>query len=127
MANQISKIITKNVLTLILLLFIGVNIVAQDTIIKTKEINVLKCRPSIIDESKSPIVLVNGTIVTYEILEKIDPQKIKDVTVLKRDSSAIFRHNAAEGLIIITTKNISKKKLKKLMKLYTLKNIIERN
>lgn len=99
----------KNTLPLILLLFFGVNIVAQDSIMKTKEINVLKCRLSTIDESKSPLILVNGTIVTYEILEKIDPQKIKDITVLKRDSSSIFRHNSAEGVIIITTKNISKK------------------
>ena len=93
------------------------SVFGQDTIPKNKEINILKCRPSIIDESKSPIVLVNGNIGNYEMLEKIDTQNIKNITILKRDSSSIFRHNSAEGVIIITTKNISKKKLKKLYKL----------
>ncbi|NHN25067.1 hypothetical protein FIA58_005185 [Flavobacterium jejuense] len=118
MKNQLSNIIMKNVLTLILLVFIGVNIAAQDSIIKTKELNIFQCKSSIIDKRKDPIVLVNGTIVSSNILEKINVLKIKDLNVLKRDSSTIFKHNSAEGTIIITTKNISDKKLEKLYKLY---------
>ena len=112
--NKMKKI------NLIILLFLrSLTFFGQDSLYRKKDVLVInKSISSTIDESKTPFVIVDGTLVSYDLIEKFDPEKIKEVTVIKRDSSSIFVHNSRQGTILITTKNISKKELNKLYKLY---------
>lgn len=106
-----------NLITIVFLC--SLTLFGQDSLKRKSEVYILnKSIPSTFDESKKPFVILDGAIVSYDIIEKIDPKKIKEVTVIKRDTSSIFTHNSREGAIIVTTKNISKKELSKLYKLY---------
>lgn len=95
-------------------------IVSQDSL-KLKNNTYLFGKPvaSVINDENKPLILIDGRISNYEIFSKIDVKKIKEVTVLKRDSSAIFAHNSNDGVIILTTKNYKKYELEKLFKLYS--------
>ncbi|UMB60439.1 hypothetical protein MHL31_15325 [Lutibacter sp. A80] len=60
---------------------------------------------SIINEKEKPLVFVNGKETSYENIEKISPENIKSISVLK-DDSAIKKYGekAKKGVIEITTK-----------------------
>lgn len=66
-----------------------------------------------------PLIVLNNHIVTKAILNDIDTNSIASVTVLK-DQAAISLYGAKgkNGAIVLTTKNISKRELKKLYKTY---------
>ncbi|UMB55329.1 hypothetical protein MKD41_07615 [Lutibacter sp. A64] len=70
--------------------------------IKTYTIN---NESSIINEKEKPKVFVNGKETSYENIEKISPDNIKSISVLK-DDSAIKKYGekAKNGVIEITTK-----------------------
>ncbi|WP_345167877.1 YfbK domain-containing protein [Algibacter aquimarinus] len=55
---------------------------------------------------KKPLVIVDGKITTYSKMESLNPKNIKDISVLKDASaSAIYGSRAANGVVIISTKN----------------------
>ncbi len=58
----------------------------------------------------SPLVVVDG--VANRAMERIDPNEIESVTVLKDASAAIYGSQAANGVILITTKRGSQGKPK---------------
>jgi len=52
--------------------------------------------------NKNPLIVVDG--IANRVLERIDPADIESITVLKDASAAIYGAQAANGVILITTK-----------------------
>lgn len=52
--------------------------------------------------NNDPLVVVDG--IPYRSLERIDPNSIESITILKDASAAIYGSEAANGVILITTK-----------------------
>ena len=72
---------------------------------------------------KSHFIIVNEKIVNKDILDVIDSKNIESVKILKnKEATAVYGQNAKNGAILITTKDISKRELKKLYKKYKLKS-----
>jgi TonB-dependent SusC/RagA subfamily outer membrane receptor len=71
----------------------------------------------IVSKKNDPLIVVNDSILKYEVIEYINPNDIESVTVWK-DAKAIslYGENGKNGVIVITTKNISKRKLRKIYK-----------
>lgn len=60
-----------------------------------------------ITPGQEPLYVVDGVIIDKTALNKIDPNNIKSINVLKDASAtAIYSSRAANGAIIITTKNL---------------------
>jgi TonB-dependent SusC/RagA subfamily outer membrane receptor len=57
----------------------------------------------------SPLIVVDG--VPNRSLERIDPSTIESITVLKDASGAIYGSQAANGVILVTTKRGSDEKM----------------
>ena len=75
---------------------------------------------AIIRNNQEAIFVVNGNIVHKDIMEVIEPKNIESLNVLKGNQIPQNFESAKKGVILITTKNISKKELKKLYQLYPL-------
>ncbi len=72
------------------------------------------------------LIVVNEKIVHKDILNAIDPKNIESVNVLKdKEAIAIYGQIGKNGAILITTKDISKRELKKLYKKYSPENSIK--
>jgi len=56
---------------------------------------------------KDPMVIIDGNTSTHDALSKLNPDKIKSITVLK-EQAAIETYNAPEGVIIVETKKRKK-------------------
>lgn len=83
-------------------------------IIKTKkktEISKVKIKAlgTSIDGDKSPMVIIDGKVSDKENLEKLSPEAIDNIKVVK-DELAMEKYNAPNGVIIITTKKEKKRK-----------------
>lgn len=59
-------------------------------------------------EDAAPLVVVDG--IPGRSLNEIDPADIEDITILKDASAAIYGASAANGVILVTTKNAGKEK-----------------
>ena len=69
-----------------------------------------------------PLIVLNNHLVTKAILNDIDPNSIASVTVLKNQAAiSLYGEKGKNGAIVLTTKNISKRELKKLYKTYKTK------
>lgn len=78
--------------------------------------------------NNDPLIVVNGNILHKDIMNMnaIDSKNINSITVLKdKAATAVYGQNAKNGAILITTKNISKRELKKLYKKYSPENLIK--
>ncbi len=53
----------------------------------------------------SPLYIVNGTAMTSAEVEKINPDAIKNIEVMKTDAEAIYGSRAKDGVILITLKD----------------------
>jgi hypothetical protein len=108
---------------IIILFFISLTLLGQDNLIKKNEnYKRHKLFPSIVNEDY-PLIVLNSKKVNYQIIEKLKEDKIKSINVLK-DSSSIIKYGelGKNGTLEITSKNISKKKLDKLYKEYSIDN-----
>ena len=66
-----------------------------------------------------PLIVLNNHLGTKAILNDIDPNSIASVTVLKNQAAiSLYGEKGKNGAIVLTTKNISKRELKKLYKTY---------
>lgn len=78
-------------------------------LIQTKEAANLNFENSKLDKDKKvggkngPMVILDGKVTTKEKLDKLSPNMIEKVEVLK-DKVALKKYNAPNGVIIITTK-----------------------
>lgn len=96
----------KYTLTIAILCFVN-HIFSQDKNVK------------IVSEKNDPLIVVNGHVLDKEILNTIDPNKIESVTVWKDEKAkSLYGEKGKNGVIVITTKNISKRKLRKIYKQY---------
>lgn len=72
---------------------------------------------SVKSENKA-LFVINGVVKSEEELRKLDPNKIESINVLKDYSAtAIYGSKAANGVIVVTTKDLSRRERKKLEKL----------
>jgi TonB-linked SusC/RagA family outer membrane protein len=55
--------------------------------------------------NNSPLIVVNGVPAALGGLDRIDPDNIKSISVLKGESAAIYGARAANGVILVTTKH----------------------
>ena len=79
-----------------------VEIISTDKIIETKAF-VLR---SLNDSLGSPMVIVDGKILTIDELNKFDPQDIHSISILKDNSAfEVYGEEGMNGVIIVTTKN----------------------
>jgi Ca-activated chloride channel family protein len=76
---------------------------------------------SSIEKNNEPLYIVDGVPTKQSVMKKIDPNDIKDITVLKDvAATSIYGNRGSNGVIVLTTKNgtfkkLSKKELKKLL------------
>lgn len=65
-----------------------------------------------------PVIVIDGMITDIEIFRKLDPKKIAAVTILTAEKAVpVFGSRAANGVIVVETKEISKKEKRKLKKI----------
>ncbi|WP_264549328.1 carboxypeptidase-like regulatory domain-containing protein [Flavobacterium sp. N2820] len=78
------------------------------------------------DRETEALIVINGDMVHRDIMYAIDPKNIESVKVFKKENiPSNFINAKSNGAIIITTKNISKRELKKLYEKYSLENSIK--
>ena len=71
----------------------------------------------IVSKKNDPLIVVNDSILKYEVMEHLNPNDIESVTVLKdKKAMELYGEKGKFGVIKITTKNISKRKLRKIYK-----------
>ncbi|CAM4086795.1 MULTISPECIES: TonB-dependent receptor plug domain-containing protein [Flavobacterium] len=107
----------KSKLILLFVVFSISVVFAQDSIPKQKgwRIN----RKPTVNVANEILYVVNSNYVSEDILKNINPNNIERVDVLKSQAAtAIYGEKAQNGALVITTKNISKKELEKMYKLY---------
>lgn len=65
-----------------------------------------------------PLVVIDGEVYNYEAMKFLDTKKIKSVNVLKdAAATSIYGNRGNNGVILIKTKNLTKKEKKELRKL----------
>ncbi|KGL61823.1 hypothetical protein [Polaribacter sp. Hel1_85] len=81
-------------------------------LIKTKDLDItsnskikIKAKNKVFDDKKAPLIIVDGKVTDRKMLDKISPDKIDKMEVLKGDK-AIKKYDAPNGVIIITTKKM---------------------
>lgn len=95
-------------------------IIVQSGHIKRKNIH-----SNLSPANNDPLIVINGNIVHKDILDAIDPKNIESMNVVKNDKIPPTFDNVKNGIILITTKNIKKRELKKLYEKYSLENSIK--
>ena len=76
---------------------------------------------------EQPLYVVNGVPQNGNILSKIDPKSIESIQVLKDASAtALYGSRAANGVVVVTTKKLSRKERKAFKKLQKVQDSINR-
>ncbi len=76
-----------------------------------------------VDSSKKTLYILDGKVSSLESIKSINPKIIESVKVLKKEAAtSLYGDQAINGVVIIKTKNLSKKKLRKLNREYKLEN-----
>lgn len=76
-----------------------------------------------VDSSKKPLYILDGKVSSLEYIKSINPKIIESVNVLKKDAgTSLYGAQAANGVVVIKTKNLSRKELRKLNREYKLEN-----
>ena len=66
----------------------------------------------------NPLIVIDGNVSDMETFRKLDPKKIEHISVVKKvKTETLFSGKARNGLIVVQTKDISKKEKRKLKKL----------
>ncbi len=72
-------------------------------------------RPS--DEKNQPLFILDGKPIDYSTFQKLNPETIESITVLKDSAAAaLYSTRGNNGAIIIKTKKLSKRELRKMKK-----------
>ncbi|WP_374446493.1 VWA domain-containing protein [Epilithonimonas sp.] len=76
-----------------------------------------------VDSSKKPLYIVNGKVSSLESIKSINPKIIESVNILKKEAAtSLYGAQAINGVVVIKTKNLSRKELRKLNREYKLEN-----
>ncbi len=71
----------------------------------------------IVSKKNDPLIVVNDSILKYEVIAYLNPNDIASVMVWKDEKAIeLYGDKGKFGVIAITTKNISKRKLRKIYK-----------
>ncbi|MGE8556586.1 MAG: YfbK domain-containing protein [Chryseobacterium jejuense] len=71
-----------------------------------------------INPGDAPLYIINGKIEKDDYFRSLDPNKVESINVLKGISAtAIYGSSAANGAVIVTTKNLSRREKKRMEKL----------
>lgn len=71
----------------------------------------------IVSKKNDPLIVVNDSILKYEVMAYLNPNDIASITVWKDEKAIeLYGDKGKFGVIAITTKNISKRKLRKIYK-----------
>lgn len=63
-------------------------------------------------QKENPLIICDGKEITKEAMEKIDPNAIEAITVLKGESAkALYGEKGKDGVIVITMKNVKEEDL----------------
>ncbi|WP_370637872.1 TonB-dependent receptor plug domain-containing protein [Flavobacterium wongokense] len=66
---------------------------------------------------KEPLYILDGKPISYTDMKNLNPETIESFTILKdAGATAIYGSNGINGVIIIKTKKLSKKELRKMKK-----------
>ncbi|WP_313003728.1 TonB-dependent receptor plug domain-containing protein [Chryseobacterium gleum] len=87
--------------------------------IKKHDAILIRGSRSIDGRSTAPLYIVDGIVLgrESEFLNTLDPEKIKELKVLKgNEATALYGSKANNGVIVITTKGLSEEEIKKLKK-----------
>jgi len=87
--------------------------------IKKRNEILIRGAKSIDGRSTNPLYIVDGVVIgrESEILNTLDPKKIKELKVLKGlEATALYGSKANNGVVVITTKELSKAEIEKLKK-----------
>lgn len=68
------------------------------------------------NQNNLPLFILDGKPIDEKEFQNIKPETIESVTVLKDSASRSFCHRSTNGVIIITTKKLSKRELRKMKK-----------
>ncbi|AZI55063.1 VWA domain-containing protein [Epilithonimonas vandammei] len=75
------------------------------------------------DSLKKPLYILDGKVSSLEYIKSINPKIIESVNVLKKDAAtSLYGAQAANGVVVIKTKNLPRKELRKLNREYKLEN-----
>ncbi|WP_294265177.1 TonB-dependent receptor plug domain-containing protein [uncultured Chryseobacterium sp.] len=68
--------------------------------------------------NNNPLFIIDGVAATQEVFIRLDPKKIESMQVFKGEkATALFGSKAANGVILVETKDISKKEKRRLKRL----------
>lgn len=82
---------------------------------------------STLSGNNQPLIVIDGVVADQRALTKLNPQQIKSVDVLKEAAlTALYGSRASNGVIIITTKKLSRKERKAFKKLQKVQDSINR-
>lgn len=71
----------------------------------------------IVSKKNNPLIVVNDSILKYEVIAYLNPNDIASEIVWKDEKAIeLYGDKGKFGVIAITTKNISKRKLRKIYK-----------
>ena len=71
----------------------------------------------IVSKKNDPLIVVNDSILKYEVIAYLNPNDIASVIIWKDEKAIeLYGDKGKFGVIAITTKNISKRKLRKIYK-----------
>jgi len=76
----------------------------------------ISCQGSV-QSNNSTLFIIDGKKTDSEVFKKIDPKKIVSIQVFKGEKATALFGNAAGGVILVETKDISKKEKRRLKKL----------
>ncbi len=93
---------------------------------KVAGVNVQIRGNSSISADNKALIIIDGVVATNEMYNKINPQEFSKIDMLKAaDATAIYGARAANGVIIISTKEGAKKLLEKMSEVKLRKNFNE--
>ncbi|MEJ5049669.1 T9SS type A sorting domain-containing protein [Chryseobacterium culicis] len=87
--------------------------------IKKRDEILIRGAKSIDEKSVTPLYIIDGIVMdrASEFLNTLDPKKIKELKVLKGlEATALYGSKASNGVVVITTKGLSKAEIEKLKK-----------
>ncbi|MDQ1161555.1 TonB-dependent SusC/RagA subfamily outer membrane receptor [Chryseobacterium sp. SORGH_AS 447] len=78
----------------------------------------ISCQRSLLSDN-NPLFIIDGAEASQETFMKTDPKKIESMQVFKGEKAiALFGTQAANGVILVETKDISKKEKRRMKKLF---------
>ncbi|MDF2932583.1 MAG: hypothetical protein K0R36_1914 [Chryseobacterium sp.] len=83
---------------------------------------------SSLNGNNQPLIIIDGMVADQNVLTKLNSQQIKSVDILKDASaSALYGSRASNGVIVITTKKLSRKERKALKQIQKIQDSISKS